>query len=133
MNVPVFGLIERGAGIVDRIKLTGTNLAALESRFDGGTKNDWIAWDTEITGFGLRFRRGGTRTWILQYKFEGADYRYMLGPYPGITAKTAREMAQDKLADVWKGINPQAEKRAKKAKAQAQITLKVVIDNFLEY
>jgi integrase len=49
------------------------------------------------------------------------------------TAKAARELAQDKLAEVWKGKNPQAEKREKKAKAQAQITLRTAIDNFLTY
>jgi len=42
-------------------------------------------------------------------------------------------MAQDKLADVWKGNDPQKAKRDAKAKVQSQITLKVVIDNFLEY
>jgi len=116
---------------VERVKLIGTNLAALEARFAGSAKDDWIAWDTEIAGFGLRFRRGGTRTWILQYKVHGADRRYTLGPYPGITAKTAREMAQDKLADVWKGKDPQAAKREAKEKREAQILLRTVIDNYL--
>ena len=118
---------------MERTKLIGTNLAQIESDFAGLTKADRIYWDTEIAGFGLRFRRGGTKTWILQYKVHGADRRYTLGPYPGITAKAARVMAQDKLADVWKGNDPQQAKRNAKAKVQAQITLKVVIDNFLEY
>jgi integrase len=118
---------------MERIKLTGTNLTALEAKFAGDGKADRIYWDTEITGFGLRFRSGGTRTWILQYKVHGADRRYTLGPYPGITAKTARAMAQDKLAEVWQGRDPQQAKRDAKARVQAQITLKTVIDNFLEY
>jgi integrase len=116
-------------------KLIGANLAALESDFASSGKSDKIYWDTELKGFGLRFRSGGVRTWIFQYKFQGKDRRYKLGPYPEMTAKTARELAQDKRADVWKGKDPQAEKREEKAKAQAkaqaQITLGTVVDNFL--
>jgi integrase len=119
---------------MERVKLTGTNLAALESDFASSGKTDQIYWDTEIKGFGLRFRSGGHR-WILQYKFHGADRRYILGPYPGITAKVARELAHDKLADVWKGIDPQAAKQeakvAIKIKAAPKLTLRTVIDRFL--
>jgi integrase len=114
-----------------RLKLTSTNLAALESDFASSGKSDKIYFDTEITGFGLRFRSGNKRTWILQYKVHGKDRRLKLGPYPGITARVAREMAQDKLADVWKGRDPQAAKREAKAKAAAQILLRTVIDNYL--
>jgi integrase len=39
----------------------------------------------------------------------------------------------NKLAEVWQGRDPQHAKRDAKAKVLAQITLKVVIDNFLEY
>jgi integrase len=59
------------------------------------------------------------------------DRRYALGPYPGITAKVARELAHNALADVWKGNDPQAAKREAKAKMQAQIQLRTVIDSFL--
>jgi hypothetical protein len=114
-----------------RVKLVGTSLAALESAFADSTKVDEIYWDTEVAGFGLRFRSGGKRTWILQYKMQGSDRRLTLGPYPGINAKTARAMAQDKLADVWKGKDPQAAKREEKAKVKAQIILRTVIDNYL--
>jgi Arm DNA-binding domain len=121
---------------MERIKLTGTNLAQIEADFAVADKDDRIYWDTEVAGFGLRFRRGGTRTWILQYKSKdekshGQDRRLTLGPFPGISAKTARQLAQDKLADVWKGRDPQSAKREAKAKVQAQITLRTVIDNYL--
>jgi hypothetical protein len=118
---------------MERIKLIGINLARIESDFTACGKADRIYWDTEITGFGLRFRHGGAKTWILQYKINGVDRRYTLGPYLGITARAARAMAQDKLADVWKGNDPQQAKRDAKAKVQSQIPLKVVIDNFLDY
>lgn len=116
---------------MEPVKLVGTNLAALESDFASFGKTDRIYFDTEIAGFGLRFRSGGKRTWVLQYKHHGLDKRLTLGPYPGLNAKTARAMAQDKLADVWKGKDPQQAKRDAKAAAQAQIPLRTVIDNFL--
>jgi integrase len=116
---------------VARVKLVGSSLAVLESAFAKGKDADRIYWDTEVAGFGLRFRRGGNRSWILQYKFHGSDRRLTLGPYPGLTAKVARALAQENLAGVWKGTDPQQAKRDAKAKAQAQITLRTVIDNFL--
>ena len=116
---------------MERVKLTGTNLAALESDFASSGKADRIYFDTEITGFGLRFRSSGVRTWVLQYKFHGADCRLKLGPYPDIKAKVARELAQAKLAQVWQGKDPQAAKREAKAKRLAQIPLRSVIDSFL--
>jgi integrase len=113
------------------LKLVATNLAIIESDFASCDKDDRIYFDTEIAGFGIRFRSGGTRTWILQYKFEGSDKRLTLGPYPGITPKAARSLAQDKLASIWKGVDPQQAKRDARTKAQALITLGAVIDNYL--
>jgi integrase len=54
-----------------------------------------------------------------------------LGPYPGITAKKARELAQAALGDKWHGKDPQADRRAAKAKAQQTTTLHEVIDLYL--
>jgi len=116
---------------MERFKLVDANLTRIEADFAIGKTDDRIYWDTEITGFGLRFRRGGTKTWILQYKFDGADCRLKLGPCPDIKAKVAREMAQANLAKVWQGENPQAAKREAKAARLAQIPLRAVIDSFL--
>lgn len=41
---------------MEPVKLVGTNLAALESDFASFGKTDRIYFDTEIAGFGLRFR-----------------------------------------------------------------------------
>jgi|SRR6516164_676851 integrase len=120
---------------MERIKLTDSNLRTLESDFASdfakGKTTDRIYWDTEVKGFGWRCRAGGDRRWILQYKFHGEDRRYSLGPYPGITAKAARELAQAKLAEVWGGNDPQQAKRDARIKVQSQVTLRVVVDNYL--
>lgn len=112
-----------------KVKLT--DVSAIESKFAVSNYTDEIHWDTEVAGFGFRLRRGGKRTWVLQYKINGSDRRLTIGPYPGITPKAAREIAQSKLAEIWQGRDPQADKREAKARAQAQILLRTVIDNFL--
>jgi len=116
-----------------KLKLTETNIPALEGQFAGpdSNKSDAVYWDTEITGFGLRFRRSGKRTFVLQYKWGGCDKRMTLGQYPGVTAKKARAAAQAALGDKARGKDPQADKRAEKAKLQAQSTLLDVIDQYL--
>jgi hypothetical protein len=115
------------------MKLTDANLPALETEFARENKADRIYFDPELHGFGIRFRKGGKRTWVLQYKHHGMDKRLSLGSLAEINAKTARDRAKDKLAEIWKGIDPQQVKRDARAKAQldAKLTLRAVIDSFL--
>jgi len=57
------------------LSLTKSNLSKLEDDFAKDVqsgKTDRIFLDDQLTGFGLRFRAGGKRTWVLQYK-RGAD------------------------------------------------------------
>jgi integrase len=115
------------------MKLIDANLPALEAKFADEDKADRIYFDPELHGFGLRFRKGGKRTWVLQYKYHGMDKRLSLGSLAEINAKAARNRAKDKLAEIWKGIDPQQVKRDARAKAQldAKQTLGAVIDSFL--
>src|SRR6516164_11542511 len=112
--------------------LTESSIPALESRFAGQDRDkiDAVYWDSKIAGFGLRFRRGGKRTFVLQYKFNGADKRMTLGQYPGVTAKKARQLAQKALGEKAEGKDPQADRRAAKVKP-AQTTLAELIDLYL--
>jgi len=61
---------------------------------EGHTKNgkpitDFVYWDSEVPGFGLRLRAGGKRAFIFQYKTGGTQYRMTLGKYPAIAAPQA--------------------------------------------
>ena len=38
---------------------------------EGANGRDRIIWDTDLTGFGLRIRRGGSKTFIAQYRAGG--------------------------------------------------------------
>jgi len=115
-----------------KTKLTETSMSTLESWFAGidRKKADTVYWDDTIAGFGMRFRRGGKRSFVLQYKFEGSETRMTLGQYPGITAKEARKRAQAALGDIAWGKDPQADKRAAKAKPQ-QTTFIELVDLYL--
>jgi integrase len=83
-------------------------------------KSDAIHFDTEIPGFGLRFRQGAEGiivTWVLQHK-RG---RETLGRYPAIRPEQAREWAAKEYARIALGHDPAAEREA--ARRQAAETL----------
>jgi integrase len=93
-----------------KIKLTKANVATL-CLPEG--KADAIHFDTEIPGFGIRFRRGAQGvivTWVLQHK-RG---RETLGRYPAIGAQQAREWATKVHAQIALGHDPAAARDAEK-------------------
>jgi integrase len=90
-----------------KIKLTKANVATLTLP-EG--KADVIHFDTEVPGFGLRFRRarsgGVISTWVLQHK-RG---RETLGRHPVFTAQQARDWATKLHAKIALGHDPAAER-----------------------
>ena len=42
-------------------------------------KSDYIEFDDDIPGLGLRIREGGSRTWIFQYRIGSKQRRMVLG------------------------------------------------------
>jgi integrase len=97
------------------MKLTTANL-------DPGGKSDAIFFDDELTGFGLRVRRGSggklIRNWIVQYRSHGRQRRLIIGSASKLTAAEARKQARKLLAKVELGQDPQhdrAERRERDA------------------
>ena len=78
---------------------------------------DKVWFDSEIGGFGVRLRDGGTRSWLVQYDFGGKGHKMTLGPVETWGAAKARGAAKNVLAAVRLGRNPVAEKRVAKAEA----------------
>jgi integrase len=91
--------------------------AAMLALPDG--KADVIHFDTEVPGFGLRFRRarsgGVISTWVLQHK----GGRETLGRYPAIGAQHARVWAAKVHAQIALGHDPAAA-RAEEKQQQAE-------------
>lgn len=74
-------------------KLTKRTIDALTT-----DRAEAFAWDTIVRGFGVRVRKGGSKTFILKYRMGSAVRRHSLGkvgsPY---TVDEAREAAAELL------------------------------------
>jgi integrase len=105
-------------------------------------KAEAIIFDDEVSGFGLRIRASGSRTWIVQYKIGNKHRRLTLGSTAMLTADQARNGIKDKnhptknrdgardlLARVRLGEDPAARKI--EARARAADTFGVLVNGFL--
>lgn len=78
---------------------------------------DYMAWDTELHGFGCRVHPGGRKTFVFKYRVGGgrsASQRKMtLGQYSdAFTVDQARTMARRIHADVLTGKDPAGDRAA---------------------
>jgi hypothetical protein len=62
-------------------------------------KDDYFAWDSDLSGFGLRIRRGKKLTWIFQTKVRSGQIRKKLGGEE-LSCKQARGLAMRLKADI---------------------------------
>ncbi|WP_375404235.1 tyrosine-type recombinase/integrase [uncultured Sphingomonas sp.] len=93
------------------------------------SEQDVMAWDSELRGFGVRVKPSGTISYLIQYRnADGRSCRLTLGKAGTLTPDEARTLARGKLADVTKGADPVAEKRA----ASGAPTVSEVCDWYLE-
>jgi integrase len=118
------------------VKLIQANIATLTLPPD---KTDWIVFDDDIPGFGIRLRTRRTSTadcpsicssWIFQYRVGAKQYRQGLGSAKVIPAAVARAGAAKLYARVKLDENPQAERQAKRR--QSALTLAAAVGAYLE-
>jgi hypothetical protein len=83
-------------------------------------KKELIVHDSELPGFGIRLRAGGSRVWFLQYKIGVKSRRMTFGDAASLDPIKARKIAMDLKAKVRLGMDPQAEKFATRAAAGKQ-------------
>lgn len=95
------------------VKLTMRTVDDAASR--GG---DQIIWDSELAGFGLRIRSGGSKTFIAQYRTgggrTGTNRRFTIGRYGVLTVDEARAEAKRVLGAVAHGRDPAGDRQAKR-------------------
>ena len=84
--------------------------------------------DTEIHGLRLRVSPTGVKSFVLMYKNKAQKRcRYTIGKLGKITLTKARKIAQNKLAHIELGEDPQQEKREARQREQIP-TLQLFID-----
>jgi integrase len=71
-----------------------------------------LHWDSKQQGLALRVRDSGHRSWQVVYSFHGRVRWYNLANAAAIGLAQARELAQEKMFEVAKGKDPQAERRS---------------------
>lgn len=88
---------------------------------------DYVIWDDDLPGFGLRVFASGKRSYVIQYRSAGRSRRYTIGLHGVWTPDRARLEAKAQLGRVAQGENP-AEERQLDHQA---ITVKELCDLYL--
>jgi Arm DNA-binding domain/Phage integrase, N-terminal SAM-like domain len=79
----------------------------------GVRATNYIAFDHELPGFGVRVMPSGKRFFLVQYRLHGRTRRVMLGQFGPLTAEVARRRALMLLAEARSGgSDPAAERDA---------------------
>ncbi len=89
----------------------------LTKRFVEGLRpqqSDAFYWDSEVSGFGLRVKPSGRRSFCIQYRTAKGrtSKRFTIGPYGTYTVEKARERARHLLQAVREGRDPAHEREA---------------------
>jgi Arm domain-containing DNA-binding protein len=92
-------------------------------------KTDHFVWDSEVPGFGLRLRQGGSRNFVFWYRIGPQHRKVNLGAASAITAAEARNRAATLHAEVRLGRDPAGEKAVDTARAAE--TVGSVLPRFL--
>lgn len=93
-------------------------------------KRDFIFFDDDVSGFGLRVREGGSRTWVYQYRIGTKQRRMVLGSAKSVPLGLARENAGKLEAKVRLGGDPAMAKET--ARRDADNTFGALLDQYLK-
>lgn len=72
-----------------------------------------ILWDDELGGFGIRIYPTGRKVYVAQYRANGRTRRKNIGQHGVLTAEEARKEAKLVHADVARGADPSADRKAR--------------------
>ena len=110
---------------MERQKLTKRIVDAVQP-----TTRDQFIWDSELPGFGLRVRPGGSKTFSAQYRAGGGrtgqSRRYTIGRYGVLTVDEARHEARKVLLSVAQGHDPSGARHTKRQ----EMTIAELIEHY---
>lgn len=112
----------------DRRKLTREAVARL--RMPEG-EGELTVWDTELRGFGVRMRAGGSKNYICKFRVGGRARQIGLGPATAEGLADARKAAAKAIHDAKAGHDPQ---QARVQRHQdARETFGALVDSYLDH
>jgi len=91
------------------VRLTKRTVEAAEVRLA-----EYMVWDGDLPGFGVRIMPSGRRSYLVQYRTGRRSRRVTLGPHGVLTAERARGMAIEALAEVRSGGDPAGERKERR-------------------
>jgi integrase len=90
------------------VKLTNRFVVQLNS------EEMWWDDDPKATGFGVRSYPGGGKSFFIDYRLNGRQRRYTIGPFPRWSAEAAREEAKKLRKQIDRGEDPAGDKRERR-------------------
>jgi integrase len=92
-------------------RLTDKTIKALAAPASGNR----IAYDGEVSGFGVRVTAAGAKAFVLNYRSGGRERRITIGSYPAWTLVAAREEAKQLRRRVDRGEDPMGVRHEQRA------------------
>jgi integrase len=91
-------------------------------------------WDDVIRGLGFRVGVSGTRTFHVMTRCNGRQVRHVIGPYPAVKLKDARDEAGEIIRQARKGIDPREQRRQARREAERaqRDSFAAIVDDFIE-
>jgi integrase len=87
----------------------------------------WWDDDPKATGFGVRSYPGGSKSFFVDYRLNGQQRRYTIGPFPRWSAEAARERAKELRRGIDQGDDPAGAKRERRTAP----TIQDLIDRYI--
>ena len=107
-------------------KLTKRSVDAIQP-----AATDMVYWDGDLTGFGLRVRASGRKTYVVQTRVRGKLRWFTLGRHGLVTADEARAQALEILSLAMRGIDPRESTKAD-SRDRASPTVTELARRFIE-
>jgi len=105
-----------------RVNSTPKKPLRLSNKFVAGLPPGEMWWDDDpkATGFGVRSYPGGGKSFFIDYRLDGRQRRYTIGPFPRWSAEAARERAKELRRRIDRGEDPAGAKRERRTAPSVQ-------------